>query len=864
MLKTRDIKYNSSFLLKIIFLLYFGLNVPAICSQQPDSLHIPYDSLMKFTSDSLKYKLIDSTKAADTTKKKGAVDDIIKYSAKDSAIFDVSDKKLLLYNDGELKYKEYDMKAARITFFKDNKTLESKGIPDTTNSGKYIGTPVFYEGAKKYEAYTIKYNFETKKGNISMGTTQMEGGYYTGEKIKKVSDDIFFVQNGRFTTCDKADPDFYFGSPKMKVIQGDKVIAEPVYLFIDDVPVFAIPFGIFPNHSGRSSGIVTPAYGEDATYGRYLSHLGYFWAINDYTDLELDGNYFTKGRLDLSGRFRYVKRYLYTGELDLGGSRIRIGESGDPDRIFSDEWRIGVTHNQTIDPTTTLSANVNILSSKSYYNNSSNNLNDLLRQNAISDITLSRTWEGTPNSITLNYHRDQNLQSGETNENIPSISFVHSQSYPFRTKNTSTADLKWFETISYDYNAQLLNNRVKSLVLPQGSSSYFDLTTKTGLKQNINFSAPIKISEFNLSPQFSYYEVWYNKYITKTFNPLDSLITTDEHKAFRTMRYFNTGVSLNTRIIGIFNTNFLTIKGFRHTIQPTISYNFQPDFSAPFWKYYATYKDQTGNVVKYSYYEQGIFGAPPRGEQQSISLAVNNIFEMKTRGAKDTVDNKFQLLNVGAGIFYNFAADSVRLSELTLSYRTQVGDLLNIAGGTSFNFYKYVDGVGRINKYLWTAEHRLADLTNFNISLSTTIHSSEEKTNTTADSLKKAKEQYNYEGVGEKADNFSIPWQVTLGYNYSESKPAPHSIFISSNISAGLNFSLTPNWKFSFSSGYDLYNKQLTAPYITINRDLHCWEMNLYWIPVGVYRGYRFELRIKASQLQDVKITKETNYRSVY
>ena len=695
-----------------------------------------------------------------------------------------------------------------------------------------------------------------------MGTTQMEGGYYTGEKIKKVSDDVFFVKNGRYTTCDKADPDFYFGSPKMKVIQGDKVIAEPVYLFIDDVPVFAIPFGIFPNHSGRNSGIVTPAYGDDATYGRYISHLGYFWAINDFTDLELDGSYFTKGRLDLNGRFRYVKRYLYTGELDLGGSRIRIGEPGDQDKIFSDEWRIGVTHNQSIDPTTNLSANVNILSSKSYYNNSSNNLNDLLRQNAISDITLSRTWEGTPNSVTINYHRDQNLQTGETNENLPSLSFVHSQSYPFRSKNTSSTDLKWYELISYDYNAQFLNNRVKSLVLPQGSA--FDLTSKTGLKQNINFSAPIKLSEFNLSPQFSYYEVWYNKYITKTFDPADSLLLVDEHKAFKTMRYFNTGVSLNTRIIGIFNTDFLTIKGFRHTIQPSISYTYQPDFSKPFWKYYGTYTDQSGNQIKYSFFEQDIFGPPPAGEQQSINFAVNNIFEIKTRGTKDTVDNKFQVLNLAAGISYNFAADSIRLSELGLSYRTQVGTLLNVAGGASFNFYKYIYGVGRVNRFLWNTEKRLADLTNINISLSTTIQSSQEKSSTPADSLKKAKEQYNYEGLGEKAEDFSIPWQVTFGYNYSESKPAPSSIFISSNISTSLAFSLTPNWKFSFSTGYDIFNRQLTAPYITVNRDLHCWEMNLYWVPIGIYRGYRFEIRVKASQLQDVKITKETNYRGVY
>jgi lipopolysaccharide assembly outer membrane protein LptD (OstA) len=837
-----------------------------IFSQQFDSTYAPVDSLFKRLSDTTKNNLSDTLKKTtiDTTKKTGEIDDIIKYTARDSAVFDIKEKKLMLYNEGDLKYKEYDMKAARITFFKDNSTLESHGIPDTVNPKKYIGTPVFLEGAKKYEANIIKYNFNTRKGNISMGSTEMEGGYYTGEKIKKVGGDIFFVENGRYTTCDKADPDFYFGSPKMKVIQGDKVIAEPVYLFIDDVPVFAIPFGIFPNHSGRSSGIIPPAYGEDATYGRYLSHLGYFWAINDYTDLELEGNYFTKGRQDLSGRFRYVKRYLYNGEVDLGGSRIRLGETGDLDKTFSDEWRIGVTHTQTIDPSTSLNANVNILSSKSYFNNSSNNLNDLLLQNAISDITLQRTWEGTPSSMSINYHRDQNLHTGEINERIPSVSFVHSQTYPFRSKNTSQLDLKWFELISYDYNAQLLDNHTKTLN-PPGASSLFIVNARAGLRQALNISAPIKFSEFSLSPQISYTETWYNKYITKNYNQQDSTVHINEFSGFKTMRYFSTGVSLNTRIIGIFNTDFLSIKGFRHTIQPAISYSYQPDFSKPFWNYYTTYTDKSGNPQKYSFFEQDVFGAPPSGESQSINLSLNNIFEMKTRGKKDTVDNKFQLLNLSAGVSYNFAADSLRLSELGLTYRTDVAKILSIGGGASFNFYKYVDSVGRINKFLWTTDRRLANLTAFNISLSTSFQSSQEPANSKADSLKRAKEQYNFEGVyGDKAEDFSIPWAVTFGYNYSENKPSPNVIIKNANLSGSFNFSLTPNWKFTFSTGYDMVSKQLTAPYITVYRDLHCWEMSLNWIPVGVYRGYRFELKIKAPQLQDVKLTKQTNYRGVY
>lgn len=841
--------YHLPLCLGVFVAMLFFRMIPTISQQ--DSTFVPIDTLKKITSDTAKI---------DTTKKAGEIDDIIQYSAQDSAVFDVNEKKLMLFNGGELKYKEYDLKAARITFYKENSTLDSKGIPDTANTGKYIGTPIFYEGAKKYDAFAIKYNFNTRKGNISMGSTEMEGGFYVGEKIKKVSEDIYFVQRGKFTTCDKADPDFYFGSPKMKVMQGDKIVAEPVYLFVDDVPVFAIPFGIFPNHSGRSSGIIVPAYGEDATYGRYISHLGYFWAINDYIDAEMDGNYFTKGRIDLSGRFRYVKRYLYNGQVDLGGSQIRLGEPNDFDKTFSDEWRIGVTHNQSINPTTSLSANVNIVSSKTYYDNSSNNLSDLLLQNAISDITLQKYWEGTPSSLSINYHRDQNLITGETNENIPSMTFVHSQTFPFRSKNTSQEDLKWYELIAYDYNGQLLDNHTKKLL-----AGTFIKDARAGIKQSLNISAPIKISEFNFSPTISYTETWYNKYINKAFRPSDSAVQVIEFSGFKALRYFSTGVSVNTRLIGIFNTNFLGVKGFRHTIEPSLAYIYQPDFSKPFWNYYSTYTNQYGNQVKYSFFEQEVFGPPPSGEQQSLAMSLTNIFEMKTRGKKDTADNKFQILNVGAGIAYNFAADSIRLSELALSYRTGIAKLLDIAGGASFNFYKYVDSIGRINKFLWNTDKKIANLTGFNISLSTTFQSSEEPTVSKEDSLKRAKMKYEYEGLyGERAEEYSIPWSITLGYNFTQSMTNPSRIFRNSNFSTSFNFSPTPNWKASFSAGYDMVNKQVTAPYITLYRDLHCWELSLNWIPVGIYRGYRFELKIKAPQLQDVKIQKQTNYRGVY
>jgi len=814
-------------------------------------------------ADSVIYVPIkDSLLSKDTTKPKGDLDAIVDYSAKDSAIFDLTGDKLFLYNEGHLKFKEYDLKAAQIILFRQSTIMEANGIPDTVKVGKYTGTPVFMEGTKKYEAFKLRYNFKTRQGNIEMGSTELEGGYYLGEKIKKVDEDIFFVQNGRYTTCDKADPDFYFSGPRMKIIQGDKVIAEPVYLCIDEVPIFAIPFGVFPNHSGRTSGIIPPAYGEDATYGRYLAHLGYFWATNDYMDLALQGNYYTKGRIDLSSRYRYALRYKLTGSVELGGSRIRLGEANDFDRTFSDEWQIAVNHNQTINPTTNLTANVNFLSSKNYYTNSTNSIPDLLRQNAISNITLSKYWEGTLNSASINYHRDQNLTTGEVSEVIPNMSFSRSQSFPFRSKKTSLLNLTWYEELSYTYNANLLYQESKTLVDASINNGNFKKNSRGGIKQAVGINAPMKISEITISPFFNYNEIWYNKSIIKTFNPADSTVTTNDVTGFKTFRTFNSGISLYLKLIGLFKTDILGVKGFRHTVTPSVSYLFQPDFSKSQWNNYGSYIDQSGNAVKYSYFEREVFGSPGSGEQQILNFALGNIFEMKVKDT-DSTDKKFQMLNLTAGINYNFAADSIRFSELGLNYRTDIGNILGIGGGVSFNLYKYVDGVGRINKYLWNEEKRLAQLTNFNINVSTTLQGG--KSLNGADSVKNSGSGKEYSGIfGDRPIDYSIPWSVNINYNYSINQSIPSIITKSSNISANLNFSLTKNWRFTLTSAFDIFQKQFASPYVTIYRDLHCWEFSFLWTPLGTYRGYKFELRIKASQLQDVKVNKQSNYRGVY
>lgn len=830
----------------------------------------------RISSDTTKV-LPDTTEATSS-----GVDTVITYSAKDSIIYSVSTRGMNLYGNGSMKYRDLKLDAERIDVDWDSTSLTAYGKPDTSDptGKKYVGTPKFSEKNEQYQGSKVRYNFRTKKGRITLAETEIEKGFYYGENIKRVSTEVFFIDQGRYTTCDKPDPHYYFGSPKMKVIPKDVIIAEPVYLYIADVPVFLIPFGVFPSRGGRQSGLIPPAYGDDANRGKNLRHFGYFWAMSDYTDLSATADWFTKGGYVLNSMFRYNLRYYFNGSISASYGRQKFDIDESP-RV---DWRLHWSHNQEFDPTMRLAVDFSF-QSNSYYQNTSNNFDEILQQHMVSTATLNKNWEGTNRSISISLYRDQNLQTGEVNQQLPSITFTQAQFYPFKlggksrgSTGESQTEQSWYEMIGMNYTAQLMNTSTKTLQGPD-SARYFVKDDRRGISHSIGINASPKAGHFNITPYFSYNEKWYDKSIKKTNfitpNGRDSVVT-DDVNGFKRVGYFNLGVSASTRFYGTFRPGIFGITGFRHTVTPSISYNFQPDFSKPGWGYYGSYVNAEGREVRYSLFERGVFGGAPMGEQQSINLSVGNLFEMKTVSS-DTAqqENKLQLLNLGANLSYNFAADSLRLSELGLSYRTNVANILDIGGGSSFNFYKYQDSVGRINRFLLKETGQLAQLTSFSLNISTSLKG--EKKQAPKEKVKVEQPPVSQEAIPQseksgyyglyghdEAPDFSIPWNLTLSYDYSLNKSNPSRPFKSSNLRASLGFNLTENWKITVNGYYDLVNKELLAPTITVYRDLHCWEMNFYWVPTGPSARFNLEIRIKAPQLQDVKITKQGSARGVY
>ncbi len=280
--------------------------------------------------------------------------------------------KVLLADNADVKYKDIELKAAYIELNRDSNTVYAVGMPDST--GKIIGKPVFTEGDQKFESDKIRYNFKTKKGIVFGVVTQHDGGFIYAGRTKLINDSVYFIKNGRYTTCDRTPPDFYFALTKAKVYANKEIVTGPAYLVVEDLPIYFIfiPFGFFPYTSKYSSGLLMPSYGEEVSRGFFLRDLGYYWAANDYFDVALRGDIYSLGSRGIKFHTNYRLRYKFSGGFDMKIYKNIFGEKGLPDYKVQNDFSVHWDHSMDpkASPSQTFSASVDFSSSQYDQNNS--------------------------------------------------------------------------------------------------------------------------------------------------------------------------------------------------------------------------------------------------------------------------------------------------------------------------------------------------------------------------------------------------------------------------------------------------------------------------------------------------------------
>ncbi|MFK7831679.1 MAG: putative LPS assembly protein LptD [Winogradskyella sp.] len=863
-------------------------NDTKILAQQPkDSVVTPLDSILK---PPVNLKEIDSTKK-DSTKKKGLLEATVKYKASDYVSLNQREKKIYLYNEAQVLYQDMDITAGIIVIDYSKNLVYAGRLKDSTG---YSQRPVFKQGENIIEPDSIVFNTETKKALVFNSRTEQQGFKVYSPITKKENDSVYFMKNGKFTTAeDEEDPEYQFVTTKMKMVPNKKVIVGPTYMEIYGVPTpIALPFAFFPMTKTQTSGIIFPSFGEDSggDRGYFLQNGGYYFAINDYVDLAVLGDYYTNGSYGLRIENNYAVRYKFNGNLSFRYENLLTSERGFPDFSQQTVYNIRWSHSQDAksNPNSRFSASVN-LGSSNYFQQSINQLNqaNFLNNTLASSVSYSKTFQGEPQvNVNLTASHRQNTNTGDIDLTLPTLQASMSRVFPFAPKNGTKKGA--IQNINFQVNTRgEYSIRTNDTIF--GTSEMFD-DALTGMRHTIPVTTNFKVfNHFSVSANANFEETWTLKTISRFQDLATNDIVTIDQNGFDRFLTYNVGASVGTTIYGMYNfedeEEDKKIKAIRHVMRPSVSYSINPAFD----QYYETYDviDADGTTTEeFTRFENSLFGRPGNRLSNNVGITLGNNLEAKIR-AKDSTQTEAEkiiiLNNLNFATSYDIAADSLRWSPVRVSGGTQIlNKKMSINFGMTLNPYALDSNNSLINTFNVNNGGSLFRLTSANMNMSYTLSNDSfsgkdskdddassnqaarsggrtddlfgrsqdfaDKRLSDDDDKKKDNEEENNEFY-----NYKMPWSLRLAYavNYSntrrENTISSHSLMFSGDVD------LSPRWSVGASSGYDFLNQGFTYTQLRFERDLLSWRMNFSWIPFSDRSSWNFFIGIKSNLLKDLK-----------
>ncbi|MUU77295.1 putative LPS assembly protein LptD [Winogradskyella endarachnes] len=866
-----------------------SVSIPA--EKEKDTASIATDSILK---PPINTKEIDSSKK-DTIKKKELLTGIVKYKATDYVSMNQRKQKIYMYNEAVVTYEDMEITAGIIEIDYSKNLVYAGRIKDSTG---YSQRPVFTQGENVIEPDSIVFNTETKKALVFNSRTEQQGFKVYSPITKKENDSVYFMKNGRFTTAEsEEDPEYQFVASKMKLVPNKKVIVGPTYMEIYGVPTpIALPFAFFPMTKKQTSGIIFPSFGEDSgnDRGYFLQNGGYYFAISDYLDLAVLGDYYTNGSYGLRIENNYAVRYKYRGNVSFRYENLLNSERGFSDFSQSTIFNLRWSHSQDskANPSSTFSASVN-LGSSTYFQESINQLNQssFLNNTLASSVSYSKTFDVEPQvNVSLTATHSQNTNTGDIDLTLPTLQASMGRVYPFApksgTKEGIIENINFQVTTRGEYNIST-NDSIF------GKSEMFD-DAEIGMKHTIPLTTNFKVFDyFSVSANANLEENWTLKTVSKYYDQTEEEVVSIDQYGFDRFLTYNFGASVGTTIYGMYNFEKEgkdpKIQAIRHVMRPSLSYSITPAFD----NYYETYEvidaDGTTSDVAYTRFENSLYGSPSNNFSSSIGLSVTNNLEAKVR-AKDSTqtepEKKFILNSFNFSTAYDLAADSLNISPVRVTGGTQILDnKMSINFGMTLNPYALDSNNNVINTFNINNGGSLFRLTSANMTMSYTLSNDSFTGDETAQSDASSKESARSGGrtddlfgrsedyankrlsdddksKGDKEEtndfyNYKMPWSLRLAYsaNYSnttrQNEITSHSLMFSGDVD------LSPRWSVGASSGYDFLNQGFTYTQLRFERDLLSWRMNFSWIPFSDNSSWNFFIGISSSMLSDLKYDKQ-------
>ncbi|QJW92180.1 LPS-assembly protein LptD [Spirosoma taeanense] len=482
------------------------------------------------------------------------------------------------------------------------------------------------------------------------------------------------------------------------------------------------------------------------------------------------------------------------------------------------------------------------------------------------------------------------------------------------------------------------NNLRNGIVTPDPTLIPFNTQNLSRLWENrvvqARYSIPITLPNLkllryiNLTPGFSLQGDIYTKKLRYTYLGYNDLIQVDPTtgfyasdrnavridtlKGFFPSYNFSINASMNTRFYGTYFVRGKRIEAIRHTVAPSISFSYVPDFTNPAFGQFQVLP-AVGSLAGLPEYRRtlsvfrGLGGSSGTGTTESafISFGIVNQLEMKVRTRGDSAGQDFKKVpifdNLSLTGSYNLLAPDYKLSPISVNANTQIFKNVSFNFSSTFDPYALrpyggtpyyglptavtgeipippitfspllLETLGYLNqeyarvpsRFAFQEGQGLLRLTNVQAYVSTRLAPKQaDKKKTSPNATDATMRAIN--NNPELYVDFNIPWSLNISYTFGLTKLTPEISQVVQALTLTGDLSLTPKWKITFNSGYDFQYKRPTLTTIGINRDLHCWEMAFNWTPYSgsnIRSGnYSFDLRARSSILQELKLSRRRSF----
>ncbi|HWP34037.1 MAG TPA: LPS assembly protein LptD, partial [Thermodesulfobacteriota bacterium] len=252
------------------------------------------------------------------------------------------------------------------------------------------GDVLLVAGPDRLSAREVRINLADRTGVLEDGRLFIAQDHVTvrGARIAKTGETTYEVERGGFSSCicARGGPSWSITGRRIRVTVGGYAFVQWPAFRIKGIPVLALPYGIFPVRTERTSGLLLPRLSHSDRHG-----FGYeqplFLTFGPSQDATISAKYMTRRGLAWLAEYRYAFSETTTGIWQGSFLRDRIEER--------DRGDLRVRHTQRLPGALDLRADINVVSDREFPVDFGDSLLITSLRELESRVVVDRVWPDT-------------------------------------------------------------------------------------------------------------------------------------------------------------------------------------------------------------------------------------------------------------------------------------------------------------------------------------------------------------------------------------------------------------------------------------------------------------------------------------